>query len=683
LDKHQGLAAAAPRFVLVGGCGFIGTAVGRTLRSSGGEVTVVDRQPPRDRAGGVTWIQRDLLTDDPDLPDGRVVLMLGSGDPRPRWPWTLALDGPVAAARLAPALAGRAVTLLSSVEVYGAAPAPLAEDTEPVLPWAPAELAAWCDDAEMLAHGPCPPWRAAALCRRLGDADPTGRWVYAMAKLAQERIVERAGAARLTVLRLANTYGLGQERVVARLVRAALAGRPLRVTAEVERSFLPVAEVGRILLACVGPGVFNVGSRSVRLEELARRVLVACGSTAPVERVPTPVPDSCGIVDVSRLAAAGIRIAEPGADLARFAAELAADQEPLFHPPLPVVLPPRPARPDEVGDRQQASLWTGSLKHGNRWSTELAQQLAKRLELDERHELHLTSSGTAALRLAIAAVAGPARAGQVAALPSFTFPATAKVLVQLGYRLRFVDVDDLTWTLDPAGVAAALATEPIALVVCVDTFGNPCDYKGLSAVCDAAGVPLLADSAAAIGSLCHGQPVARQAAAHAYSMSFAKVLSAGGAGGAVVLPAGSRPPEAVGHAPFDPMNELHAAAAVDQLAVMDDLLRRRAQVAAVYMRAARGLGLDVQRVRGGDLHNWTHFVMRIGHREAVAARMARFGVGTKPYFRALHRHELDHRPALLPVTDLLDAEALALPMSSELITADAERVVIALERCLG
>jgi dTDP-4-amino-4,6-dideoxygalactose transaminase/nucleoside-diphosphate-sugar epimerase len=669
--------------VLVGGCGFVGTAVGRMLRSSGAEVTVVDRHPPRDRAGDVTWIQRDLLTDDPDLPDGRLVLMLGSGDPRPRWPWTLALDGPLAAARLAPALAGRDVTLLSSVEVYGAAPAPLAEETEPVLPWTPADLAAWCDDAERLAHDPCPPWRAAALCRRLGDADPTGRWVYAMAKLAEERIVTRAGTAGLTVLRLANTYGLGQERVVARLVRAALAGRPLRVTAGVERSFLPVAEVGRILLAGVGPGVFNVGSPSVRLEELARRVLIACGSTAPVERVPAPVPDSCGVVDVRRLAAAGIRIAGPGPDLARFEAELAADREPLFHPPLPVVLPPRPARPDEVCDRQQACLWTGSLKSGNRWSTELAQQLAKKLELDERYEVHLTSSGTAALRLAVAAAAGPARAGQVAALPSFTFPATAEVLVQLGYRLRFVDVDDATWTLDPAGVAAALATEPIALVMCVDTFGNPCDYKGLRAACDAAGVPLLADSAAAIGSLCQGQPVGGQAVAHAYSMSFAKVLSAGGAGGAVVLPARSQPPPGLGRAPFDAMNELHAVAALDQLAVLDDLLRRREQVAAVYTRAASGLGIDVQRIRRGNVHNWTHFVMRVRRREAVAAQLARLGVGTKPYFRALHRHELDHGAAPLPVTDRLDAEALALPMSSELTAADAERVVLGLERCLG
>jgi hypothetical protein len=116
--------------------------------------------------------------------------------------------------------------------------------------------------------------------------------------------------------------------VVARLVRAALAGRPLKVTAGVQRSFLPVTEVGRVLLAGVGPGVFNVGSQPVPLEELAVRVLAACGSTAPIERLPAPVPDSCGIVDTRRLATAGISIAEPGPDAVAVPSTLSEASEP-------------------------------------------------------------------------------------------------------------------------------------------------------------------------------------------------------------------------------------------------------------------------------------------------------------------------------------------------------------------
>ena len=113
--------------VLVGGAGFLGRAVTPVLRDSGARVVVVDRRPPRqdpeNRAVG--WVECDLLTDEVVLPPGELVILAGSGDPRPRWPWTLPLDIALTTARLLPAVRGRSVTLISSVEVYGNAPPPL------------------------------------------------------------------------------------------------------------------------------------------------------------------------------------------------------------------------------------------------------------------------------------------------------------------------------------------------------------------------------------------------------------------------------------------------------------------------------------------------------------------------------------------------------------------------------
>src|SRR5262249_25687062 len=146
--------------------------------------------------------------------------------------------------------------------------------------------------------------------------------------------------------------------------------------------------------------------------------------------------------------------------------------------------------------------------------------------------------GTQALRLAIVATAGRGSSGDVAVLPSITYPATANVLVQLGYTPRYVDVDEHTWTMDARALERALADGLPRVVVCVDTFGNPCDYAGLTSICAVAGVPLVADSAAGLGSRYLGRALATQADAHAFSMSFAKVISAAGAGGAVVIGAG-------------------------------------------------------------------------------------------------------------------------------------------------
>jgi len=671
-------------FVLVGGSGFLGTEVARVLLGAGATVTSVDRVAPPEvtASAGLGWIGVDPLTDDvADLPPGVVVLLLGASDPRPRWPWTLPLHNAISTARLLPALAGRRVVLASSVEVYGSAPGPLTEDRAPVLPWSLGEIDRWCADVRDLARAACPPWRAAPLARELAEADPSGRWTYAMAKLAQERLVAGAvEARRLTVLRLANAFGAGQDRVATRLVRRARAGLPLPVTADTQRSFLPPAELGRILAGGIGPGVYNVGGPPVSLRALATEIRALCGSASPLAERPRRLPDSSGLVATGRLAAAGYRIGSLRPHLTRLIDEVGADDVPLFRPALPVVLPPRPARPEVVLARQQQCLVSGEVKHGNRWTRELTERLGKELELDDDRRVLLTGSGTAALRIMVAALVGPARPGAVAVLPSFTFPATAEILVQLGYRLRFADVDPRTWTLCPGAVAAALVPGDVRLVLAVDTFGNPCDYPALRAVCAEAGVPLLADSAAGLGSLQQGRPVAQQADAHAYSMSFAKVLSAGGAGGALVLPA-----EAAERVVADPagwtrselMNELHAVVALDQLAVLDDLVRWRAEVAAVYA----GLPLRTQEVRDGDRHSFVHWVARVAQRARLQRRLDALGVRTKPYFAAVHLGPLGAGEPL-PVTEALDAEALALPLSSEITVEQAERVVAAVRRSL-
>jgi dTDP-4-amino-4,6-dideoxygalactose transaminase len=57
-------------------------------------------------------------------------------------------------------------------------------------------------------------------------------------------------------------------------------------------------------------------------------------------------------------------------------------------------------------------------------------------------------------------------------------------------------------------------------------------------------------------------------------------------------------------------------------------------------------------------------------------------VQTKPYFRALHMAGFGDGEQL-PVTERLDGEVLALPMSSELTEEQAEQVVIAVRHCLA
>jgi len=688
--------------ILVGGAGFIGRHATRALLDQGFDVHVLDRVPPpailRD---ATTFDLVDLLVDDVEAAVGRrradatVVVLVGSGDARTADPWHLALDNVFTTARLAPSLAGRRVVLVSSVEVYGNAPGPLTDDTPPELPWPDARLRAWVDRAQAFAAlGPCPPYRVAELCRSLVEAEPGARWCYGLTKRAQELVVADAVGedGGLTVLRLANVVGTGQERVVNRFVRRALTGRPLSVADRAARSFLPVGLIGTLLAADLPPGLFNVGSPPVHLADLALRVLSHLGSEAPVWIQPAVGPDPAPL-GASRLDDLGLGVASVADWLGDMVDAIAEDDQPAFDPALPVIVPARPQRPDQVADRQQAALWTGAVKHGNRWSRTLTEELAGVLDLGPGRKLLLTTSGTDALRIGIGAMVGRAAAGAVALLPSFTFAATAEVLVQLGYRIRFVDVDDRTWTLDPDALHRTLAAEPEArLVLTVDTFGHPSRYAALRTVCDAHSVTLLADSAASLGAGADGRPIADQAVAHAFSMSFAKTLSAGGAGGALTLPEHVDVTDGHGWTRSTLMNEAHAIDALDQLRVLHRLVARRRMAAERYQEACAELDLGCQLVAANVRHSWVHFVVRVpggtDRRDRMAAELGRLGVGTKVYFEPLHRHGFAHLHRTtttdrLPVTDRLDQEVLAIPMSSELSGEQVERVAVALARALA
>jgi dTDP-4-amino-4,6-dideoxygalactose transaminase/nucleoside-diphosphate-sugar epimerase len=679
---RSGAATAMPEWVVIGGAGFIGSSVAALLPRHGASVTIVDRVPPRpDLLGAeVRSAEIDLLVDDCELPPGDVVLVVGSGNPRPRWPWTIPLEIVLTTARIAPQLAGRKVTLVSSVEIYGCARGKLHEEVEPSLPWSTDQLAEWREAAMAAAGlGPCPPWRMASLCRAFVERDPSGRWVYGAAKLVQESIVRSiVPAEQLTILRAANTFGIGQERVVMRLIRRALAGLEMRVTGSF-RSFLAVDDLARLLLAGIGPGTFNVGGPPVWLPDLAAAVRRVCESNSQLVVREAHGADSSGLVDASRLAATGFCVQDVFAALPSLSRAAVLTPR-LFSRELPVVLPPRPARPDVVADQQQYCMWRGQTKSGNQFTKALVRGVAERLDVDVDRVL-LTASGTDALRLAILAAAGQAQPGDVAAMPSFTFPATAAAAAQLGYEIRFVDVDPESWTMDVRDLERLLAGGGVRVVVSVDTFGNPADYAGLRAVCRRYEVPLVADSAAALGASTDGAPVGNQAVAHAFSMSFAKALTSGGAGGAVVLRAGAD----LGHwSGAQLMSELHAVPALDQLAVLDDLLERRASVARIYADAISPFGwVCPQFVRQGDTHAFVHWVVRVpnGLREWVRESLRQLGIDTRDYFQALHRTgwRTDRE---LPTSSRLHREAVALPMSSELTVDDAERVAMGIHHVL-
>jgi dTDP-4-amino-4,6-dideoxygalactose transaminase/nucleoside-diphosphate-sugar epimerase len=677
--------------VVVGGAGFVGSAITRALIERGRDVLVIDRHDEsRVRAAGVVpdaarYQRSDVLIDPVTLPEGRVILAHGISQPRIAHPWQLVQANAWSTARLLPQLHGRDVVLLSSVEVYGAARGRLTAKTVPALPIDSSEIRTWCSRALAMVRADVPSWQVAAHCRALIASDPTGRWAYALSKRAQELLLLDAWEIpHLRVLRVANVFGRGQERVIDRLARRMLAGLPVTVS-DVRRSFVHVDDVASVAASGSGNGVINAGVVSMRLPRLVELISDALG--VPCEPTVMREPaDPSALVDTADF----VRLlGRPdggfvGQQISEFVQQIRREPPAALLAAIPVVSPPQPERPDVVARQISAALESGVVKGGGPMTQQLRSELRQRLQLDDDRELLLTSSGTAALRLALVAGAGVAEPGQVALMPSFTFAATAEAAVQLGYRLQFCDVDASTWTLDPTCVERALEASDIAVVIAVDALGNPADYARLRKVCDAAMVPLVADSAPALGSAIGGVPVGNQAPVHAFSMSFAKTVSAGGAGGFLTLPREWMPrlTGVVDWTRSAMLGEVHAAVALDQVQRLDEITRRRNAVAEVYADLVLASGaVSSQHVRDGGTHSWVHWTasFAVDDLGVFSKDLEAQGVLTKPYYSpALHQLEWGGRAVEttnLPVTSALAQTVLALPMSSEMTVADADSVL--------
>ena len=109
-----------------------------------------------------------------------------------------------------------------------------------------------------------------------------------------------------------------------------------------------------------------------------------------------------------------------------------------------------------------------------------------------------TSSCTGALHMGMAAL-GIGRGDEVI-MADTNWIATASPIVNLGAKPVFVDIDHVSWCIDPVKAEAAITPKTKAIVA-VHLYGNLCDMDTLLAIGEKHGIPVIEDAAEAIGSI--------------------------------------------------------------------------------------------------------------------------------------------------------------------------------------
>ncbi len=139
---------------------------------------------------------------------------------------------------------------------------------------------------------------------------------------------------------------------------------------------------------------------------------------------------------------------------------------------------------------------------------------------------HLTSSGTAALTTAFAALG--IGAGDEVIMPAFTFVASFEAVLSTGAIPVLVDIDD-TLTLSPAAVKAAI-TPQTKCIMPVHMCGSMADLDALKDICKEHNLLLVEDACQSIGGTYKGQKLGTIGDAGTFSFDFVKTITCGEGG---------------------------------------------------------------------------------------------------------------------------------------------------------
>lgn len=138
-----------------------------------------------------------------------------------------------------------------------------------------------------------------------------------------------------------------------------------------------------------------------------------------------------------------------------------------------------------------------------------------------------TSSCTGALHMGLSAIGvGP---GDEVILADINWIASAAPITYLGATPVFVDVLPDTWCIDPKSVEKAITSKTKAIIA-VHLYGNLCDMSSLRGIWAKYGIPIIEDSAEAIGSEYFGKKAGSMGNFGVFSFHGSKTITTGEGG---------------------------------------------------------------------------------------------------------------------------------------------------------
>lgn len=306
------------------------------------------------------------------------------------------------------------------------------------------------------------------------------------------------------------------------------------------------------------------------------------------------------------------------------------------------------------------------------------------------------SSGTDALLISLR-VLGVGEGDEVITTP-FTFVASADVIVRLGARPVFVDVEPDTLNINADAVKGAVANETAAILP-VHLYGMPCDLARLGEIAAETGVSIVEDAAQAAGSKYAGRLVGTFGKVGCFSFFPTKNLGAYGDGGIIATDSAELAEEAralrvhgakrknypgvIGYKAR--LDAMQAAVLSVKLKYLNRWVSRKRELVNAYRERLAGVaGVTLPAEPEGREPAYHQFTVRAERRDELKESLQYRDIGCAVYYPIpVHLTEafgfLGYRPGDFPEAEKAAAEVVSLPLFSQMTDGQLDTVCSAVE----
>jgi len=306
------------------------------------------------------------------------------------------------------------------------------------------------------------------------------------------------------------------------------------------------------------------------------------------------------------------------------------------------------------------------------------------------------ASGTDALIIALRALG--VSSGDEVIVPAYSFFATAGVVLSVGAKPVFVDVNPETYLIDIEQIEIAITSKTKAIIP-VHLYGQPADMDEILEVAGRHNLAVVEDNAQAIGAVYKGHKTASMGDVGCLSFFPSKNLGGYGDGGMVTTnddliaekvrmlrTHGWKKkyfPEMLGY--NSRLDEVQAAILRVKLRHLNEWNGRRSAIARQYSQILKSFGLRVPVEAPERDHVYHLYMVAFEQRGEVQQRLKDAGIACEIYYpqpmhladpcRALGNHE-----GQFPVSETASRQLLALPLYPELSNAQVEEICAVVEK---